>query len=86
MIGVKLAYYRKKDWKRFLKIIDDRESMHDTWNAWHKDFLKAKNELLAQGFIVDDVEIDLDELIKYCKMRGIRNDGKARSQFVQIEK
>jgi len=86
MIGIKLAYYRKKDWKRFLKIIDDRESMHDTWNAWQKDFLKAKNELLEQGFVVDNVEIDLDELINYCKMRGIRNDGKARSQFVQIGK
>ena len=31
MTGVKLAYYRKNDWKRFIKIIDDRENMHDTW-------------------------------------------------------
>ena len=36
-----------------------------------------------QGFEVTDIEIDLNELINYCKMRGIKNDGKARSQFVQ---
>jgi len=83
MIGVKLAYYRKKDWKRFLKIIDDRESMHDTWNQWHQDFLKLKKELTAKGLEVLEIEIDLDELTNYCKLKGIRNDGKARSQFVQ---
>lgn len=83
MIGVKLAYYRKKDWKRFLNLIDDRESMHDTWNEWHQDFLKLKKELTAKGLEVLEIEIDLDELTNYCKLKGIRNDGKARSQFVQ---
>lgn len=85
MIGIKLAYYRKKDWRRFLKIIDDRENMHDTWVEWHKDFLKVKNELAAKGLEVIVVEIDLDELTNYCKQRGIKNDGKARSQFVQAK-
>ena len=85
MIGVKLAYYRKKEWKRFIKIIDDRESMHDTWNEWHKDFLKTKRHLISSGFEVVDIEIDLDELMNFCKIRDIKNDGKARSQFVQAK-
>lgn len=85
MIGVKLAYYRKKDWKRFIKTIDDRESIHDTWDEGHKAFLKTKKDLISKGFQVKDVEIDLDELTNYCKMRGIKNDGKARSQFVQAK-
>lgn len=85
MIGVKLAYYRKKDWEKFLKIIDDRESMHDTWSEWHKDFQKVKNELTTKGFEVINVEINLDELTNYCRLRKIKNDGKARSQFVQTK-
>lgn len=85
MIGVKLAYYRKKDWKRFVKIIDDRESMHDTWHDWHKDFEKTKHELINQGFDVIDIVVDLNELIKYCNLKGIKNDGKARSQFIQAK-
>ena len=83
MIVVKLAYYRKKDWKRFLKIISDRESMHDTWYDWHKDFEKVKRDLTNQGFKVDVISVDLDELTEYCKRKGIKIDGKARSQFVQ---
>lgn len=85
MIGFKLAYYRKKDWKRFIKIIADRESMHDIWHDWHKDFEKTKRGLTDQGFEVVDIIVELDELMEYCRMRGIKNDGKARSQFVQTK-
>ena len=85
MIGVKLAYYRKKDWKRFVNMIDDRESMHDTWHDWHKAFEKTKRDLINQGFEVIDIIVDLDELTEYCKLRGIENDGSARSQFVQAK-
>ena len=83
MTGVKLAYYRRKDWKRFIKLIDDRETMHDTWHDWHKAFEKTKRDLISQGFEVADIIMDLDELTEYCKLRGIKNDGSARSQFVQ---
>ncbi|MGV8136824.1 MAG: hypothetical protein AB2L20_16565 [Mangrovibacterium sp.] len=82
MIGIKLAYYRKKDWKRFIDSIDDKESIHDTWKEWHKSYLKAKKDLIKEGFAVQDIEVDIDELTEYCRLRRIKNDGKARSQFV----
>ncbi len=85
MIGIKLVYYRKKDWKRFVTIIVDRESMHYTWHNWHKDFEKTKRDLTNQGFEVVDIVVVLDKLKEYCKLRGIKNDGKARSQFVQAK-
>ncbi|MBQ4819317.1 hypothetical protein [Aquimarina sp. MMG016] len=79
---VNLAYYRKKDWKQFLELIDDRESMHNTWKEWNKAYLKTKKELVSQGFIVNDFTVDLNELKKYCMAKGIKIDGKARAQFV----
>jgi len=82
MTRINLAYYRKEDWKRFIDSIDDKESMHDTWKDWHKSFLKAKNGLIKEGLEVREVEIDIEELLEYCKLRGIKNDGEARSQFV----
>ncbi|GEM_PF-2905549 len=48
---INLAYYRKKDWYRFIKIIDDRFSKHDTWHEWHKDFQKTKRNLINHGFL-----------------------------------
>ena len=41
--------------------------------------------LKNQGFEVIDIVVNLDELIEYCKLRGIKNDGSARSQFVQAK-
>jgi hypothetical protein len=58
-----MAYYRKEDWKRFLKSIDDRKSMHETWEEWHEAYSNAKKELILKGFSVKDVIIDIDELI-----------------------
>lgn len=83
MTGIKLAYYRKEDWKRFIKISDDRDSMHSSWKEWHKAFIKLKKDFILQGFQVKVVEIDLDELIIYCQIKGVKNDGRTRSQFVQ---
>ena len=79
--NINLACYRKEDWTQFLKMLDDRESMHDSWEEWHKDFLKLKKNLTADGFVVNDFVVDLQELEDYCLARGIKNNGKARSQF-----
>jgi hypothetical protein len=80
--SINLAYYKESDWKRFLESIDDKESMHDTWKDWHNAFLKTKKGFISQGFIVNDIVVEIDKLQDYCIMRGIKNDGKARSQFV----
>jgi len=79
---VNLAYFRKKDWRKFLELIDDKDLMHDTWKDWHKSYLKAKQGLTEQGLIVNDFVVDLNELKKYCLTRGLKINGEARSKFV----
>ncbi len=82
MGGIKLAYYREEDWSRFVNMIDDCQSMHNSWAEWHKAFEKSKNDLIKQGFEVQNVVVDLDELAYYCLTHRIPNDGKARSALV----
>lgn len=79
---VNLAFYRKKDWRKFLSMIDDKESMFETWKEWHKSYLRTKKELSANGLKVNDVQVDLAELDLYCRENGLKNDGRTRSQFV----
>ena len=81
-LALKMAYYRKEDWELFLKTIDDRERMHETWEEWHDAYQKLKKKLSDEGFEVIDVIIDIEELSVYCKIQGIKNDGNARSKFV----
>ena len=82
MNEINLAYYEKKDWNRLLEVIDDKENMHNTWKEWNKASLKLKKKLTSQGLAVKDVIVNIDSLIMYCEIRGIKNDGKSRSQFV----
>ncbi|WP_417201480.1 hypothetical protein [Bizionia sp.] len=63
-------------------MIDDKDSMHDSWEDWHKSFLRTKQILISKGFIVNDFIVDLDKLKIYCSNKGLKIDGKARSQFV----
>jgi len=79
---ISIAWYNKKDWLRLLEIIDDKESMPETWEEWHSSYLKVKMELISHGISVNDFVVDIDDLISYCVRLGIKNDGKARSQFV----
>lgn len=80
---IKIAYYRKKDWNKFIKMIDDRHSMHENWEDWEQAFQKTKSDLQAKGFKVALVEVNLTDLRNFCNSRGIKNDGSARSQFVK---
>lgn len=83
---VNLAFYRKKDWKKFLAMIDDRESMFDTWKEWHNSYLRTKKELSSNGLKVNHVQVDLNELGQYCCENGLKNNGRTRSQFVSHKK
>ena len=80
--NINLAFYRKEDWKRFLEIIDDKDTMQETWKEWNKAYLKLKTELSSKGFIVKDFIVDLDELNEYCWSKSKKNTGKVRAQFV----
>jgi hypothetical protein len=80
--SLNMAYYREEDWERFLESIDDRDKVHDTWEEWHDEYLKAKTNIVLQGLKVTDWIVDIDELQAYCKDRGFKNTGEARAQFV----
>ena len=82
---VNLARYEEKDWDYLLSVISDRESMHDSWDDWHKEYKKVKATLASQGFYVREVSINIEELVHYCQERKIKIDGKARAQFVQTK-
>ncbi len=66
-----------------LEISDDRESMNDTWKEWQIKKNEFKRNFSKFGMKVTEVKIDIDQLVLYCKLRGIPNNGASRAQFVQ---
>lgn len=83
MTTIQIGYYRKEDWDKFIEIIDDKDSVHSEWEDWNQAFLKTKKGLEKSGFKVIKKVVDLDQLIEYCKKKGLKNTGSSRSQFIQ---
>lgn len=79
--SIKLAYYHKRDWKKLLESADDRDNMHDTWEDWHKDYLRARDAMRKSGQVVHEVPVNIDALNKYCFDHGLANTGTTRSQY-----
>jgi len=79
MIGI--GFYRRQDWEKFLASADDRENLESTYDEWLVVFRKAVNDVRAAGIEPKKVVFTLDELLGYCKEKGLKNNAGARSEF-----
>lgn len=80
-IIVGIGFYRREDWERLLASASDRKNLEDTYDEWLKNFHKLVKNLRAIGIKPKKVCFTLDELLDYCKKKGLKNNSKTRSEF-----
>ena len=80
-----LAWYTREQWELLKQVADDAEIMDDTFSDWEQNAGNAARMLRQSGYPVGIVDIDVTELIQWCKSRNQPIDGEARTEFV-IEK
>ena len=80
-LRVGLANYSAEQWALLKRVADDPEALDDTYGEW----LEQKDQALAQvdGLegIVRLVDIDVAELMCWCRANGRALDGDARASF-----
>lgn len=80
IVGV--AWYSKEQWNRLRELADDKDALNDSYEEW----LERWNEFTKRGPISKDrllkVEVDVDDLARWCQFRNRLLDGKARSEYV----
>ncbi len=77
-----VAWYRRDQWERLRKIADDPENFHDTYEEWLATAQARTRDLERQGVSVRRVDVDVDELVKWCEEQQCKLDGQARANFV----
>jgi hypothetical protein len=77
-----IAWFRLEQWSRLLEISEDREDLEETFAEWESLAEEKLRDLRAQGLDAEKVTIDLEELLAWCKSRGLSVDARARSQYV----
>ena len=79
VIGV--SWYRPEQWDRLLQIATDREVLEDTYEEWKAIAEKSLKKFAMLGYHLRKVDIDVEELLGWCKVHNLSVDGAARSKF-----
>lgn len=77
-----VCWYRQDQYERFLACAADRDKLEDTWAEWQITAERILRQYRAKGMNIRKVEIDLDDLLAYCRAEGRPNDAAARSSYV----
>ena len=77
-----IAWYREQQWSRLLEVAADSAELERTYDEWHAVAKQAALDCARAGVWTRKVEVDVDELVAWCRLQGRPVDAKARSVFV----
>jgi hypothetical protein len=75
------AWYRADQWDRLCEISVDGEKLEETHAEWMASAEESLREMRNMGMRVDKVEVDVEELLAWCKARQLDVDGGARAKY-----
>ena len=78
---IAVAWYRPEQWERLHAVSVDVDDLEQTYDEWLLKAEIALADLRKKGFFVQKIEIDIEELVKWCKSRQLPIDGAARSAY-----
>jgi hypothetical protein len=80
-LSAAIAWYRADQWDRLREISADRDQLDETYAEWVVKAQGVLDHLAGEGLSIDKVEIDLDDLQRWCAERGIPINGQARASY-----
>lgn len=78
-------YKDEKDYLRLVAISDDSAKLSETYEEWRKFAEETFKVLKSQGVNVVKIEVDIDELIKFCNSNNRKIDTKSRAEFINLK-
>jgi hypothetical protein len=76
-----LAWYREGDWDFLLKVSADAEELEETYAEWVSLASARYAQAKATGMPIVKVDIDVHELVAWCRDRGCPVDANSRAEF-----
>ena len=79
---VAICFYTPASYEELKEVADDKKVLCDTYADWLVEFSKVVKGLKEQGIDVVPVNINIGELIKWCKQNKLKNTSSNRSKYV----
>ena len=77
-----VAWYRSDQWDSLRQVSTDRDKLEKTYFEWLIFALDYEKEMTNKGIAFQKIEIDVNELISWCKTNNKKVDGDSRAEFV----
>ena len=80
-----VAWYRAEQWSRLLEVSVDHSELEGTYDEWQAMATKGLADLARAGVWARKVDVDVDELVEWCRSEGRPVDGAARAAFAALK-
>jgi hypothetical protein len=79
--GVGILWLKREDYPRFLALVDKVDWRLGTFEVWEKAAQEAVARIEREGGTAIRVEVDPDQLLAWCTIRGLKLDRAGRHAF-----
>jgi hypothetical protein len=71
----------RADYKAFKSLMPNDSNLPDTYNEWLKDQAADHSKMINDGSLVQEIPVDPDEFVRYCRAIGTVTDSAALGAF-----
>jgi trans-aconitate methyltransferase len=80
-----IGFYRREQWPLLLETAADSHLLEKTYDEWMAIVDASIEKIRATGLDPELVDIDVEELLAFCKKEGLPNNAATRSRFISIQ-
>ena len=74
-------WLRRNQWALFCSVYADPHELPASYDDWLRDAEHSRSAFTQVGYRVQQVDVDVDQLMAWCRKRGQRLDGQALILF-----
>jgi len=75
------AWYRAEQWERLREVSVDGEDLEETYAEWVASAEESLRKMRQVGIYAEKIEVDVEELLAWCRAQGREVDGAARAAY-----
>ncbi len=79
---VGIAFYKREQWPLLVEDAADSHVLEKTYDAWLDVVDESIEKIEAHGIEPKLVDVDIADLISFCRQQGLQNTASARSQYI----
>jgi len=80
VIGI--AWYKKEQWFILRQVAENPNDIEDAYEEWLNNAIKLKKALIDSGLAVEEVDIDIQDVIIWCKKGNKTINSNSISEYV----